>query len=133
MVARALMMIALVAAATACDGTDDDEAADGDSVAWCAQFDAAIMAGAAVDELGADDPGTDEALAAVNEEFAALGNLDPPAAIAEDWQTVAATPTTDETGALDLGGERAEAGDRIADWALQECELSTGARAELDD
>ena len=85
-----------------------------------------------MDDLDVDDPATDEALAAVQDAFAALADLEPPAAIAGDWETVTGPLPTTETGGIDLEGGFDEAGDRISTWALRECDLSSVARAEME-
>ena len=96
-------MAALVLVATACDRSGGG-GADANVTAWCAQLDVAATAGAAVDGLDVDDPGTDEALAAVRDAFAALADLEPPAAIAGDWETVTGPLPTTEAGGIDLEG-----------------------------
>jgi len=124
-------MAALVLVATACDRSGGG-GADANVTAWCAQLDVAATAGAAVDDLDVDDPGTDEALAAERDAFAALADLEPPAAIAGDWETVTGPLPTTEAGGIDLEGGFDEAGGRISTGAPPECDLSSVARAEME-
>jgi hypothetical protein len=126
------LLVAAVGAASGCDTSSGERGAGTDTVAWCEQFGVAMSASAALDALDRDDPGVDTALAAVQHEMGALSELTPPAAIADDWETVSAPPPTNEAGAVELGGPLADAGDRIATWALQECDLSGDVRAALD-
>jgi len=131
-VVRALLTVAVVVATAACSSGGGRDA-DGDVEAWCGQLDVAVTASAEVDELAADDPGVDDALATVQEEMGALADLEAPPAVADDWDTLSGPPPTNDTGGFDLDGAFADAGDRIATWALQECDLSSGARTALED
>lgn len=116
----------LVAACTGGDGVDD-----GDADAWCAQFDVAISATVQVREAASDGDGLDEAFTVVDDEMRALRDLDTPAAIADDWEAVSGPPTTDASGGLDPDGVQEAAGQRVAAWALENCELSNAVRAEM--
>lgn len=130
---RVLVTASLVAAAAGCDRGDDD-GAQSDVVAWCEQFDDAIEASTRIDVgPGRDDPGFDEALGVVDDEMAQLDTLDPPPAIAADWALVTGPLPTNATGGIDVDGQWAEAGARIAAWARDECDLSSGTRAALED
>ena len=110
-------------------GPGDDVQADFD--VWCEQLEVAMTASAELDDLSRDDPGFDDVLAAVQDEIAALSNLEMPRAIASDWETLSGPPPTNGTGGFVLDGELAGARERIAAWAVQECDLSRDARAAL--
>lgn len=127
---QTVLAAAVIVAAAACDSTDSDTGAD--TAAWCRQLDVAVTASAELDTLGRDDPGVDAAFEAVQDEMSALADLPAPPDISADWETVSGPPPTDDTGAFDLGDEFADAGDRIGAWALDNCDLSSGARAALD-
>ena len=126
--APALAAVALVVGATACR-----HAATGDGPeAWCAQLDVAVVATARLDELGRDDPDVDTALAAVQDEMAALADLDAPPAIAADWAAVSAPPVTDAAGRRRRRhARRGRPADRVVGPAVG-ADLSAPARAALD-
>jgi len=131
--ARASLAVAALGVAAGCDAADGTGEAAADTAAWCAQLDVAITASVRLDALERGAPEVEEALAAVQDEMAALDALTPPAPIAGAWATLAGSPATDTTGRVDPGGARADAGERVAAWARQECALSPDVSAALLD
>jgi hypothetical protein len=130
-IGRMILIGSLVAATAGCDGSDEDGSAGADR-AWCQQLDVAVTASTGADGAGADDT-SGEVDEDARSELDALADLDAPAAIADDWAVVSGPPPTSETGAFDLGGDWAEAGDRVLTWAVENCDLSEDARAQLTD
>jgi len=60
----------------ACDGSDPGQDVGADVVAWCEQLDVAFRASAGIAALDRDDPGLGEALATMQDEMAALVDLE---------------------------------------------------------
>jgi hypothetical protein len=116
--AHASVVVALGVAA-GCDANDGTGERAADTAAWCAQLDVAMTASVRLDALERGVPEVEEALAAVQDEMAALDALTPPAPIEGAWATLTDSPASDATG-------------RVEAWAWQECALSPEVRAALD-
>jgi hypothetical protein len=131
LVGRLLVASITVATIAACNGGDRGDRTVGPDV-WCAQLDDAISASAQFDAMDRDDPGRDDASAQMHDELAVLANLDPPADLTDEWAVVSTPPPTNDGGGVQLDRQRTEAGQRIAAWALQNCQLGTDSRHELE-
>jgi hypothetical protein len=134
---RTAAVVLLIAhTAVACSSSDSEPGgSDGaDSAeAWCHQLDELWMATSRVDDLDVGSPGFTDAMTAVDDHVQALDDLAAPDAIADDWILVRVPPTADATGRIGVDDEQQAAGERVAAWALEHCELSAAARAALED
>jgi hypothetical protein len=119
--------------AVACTPSDSEPAGSNATRAWCHQLDELSMATSRLDDLDVDSPEFSAALVAVDDHVQALDDLAAPEAIAQDWIVVRVPPTADATGRIGVGDEEQAAGNRIAAWALEHCELSAATRASLED
>jgi hypothetical protein len=119
---------ALVVCSSCDEGSDRSDTA----AAWCAQLDELYVVTTRLEELDADSPAFADAMAALDDQVQTLDDLATPDAIADDWVILRAPPTTDPTGRIGIDGEQQDAGERVAGWALDHCELSSAARAGLD-
>ena len=129
---RTAAVVLLVAGtAVACSSSDEERGgSDGSDAAraWCHQLDELRMATSRLDDLDVGSPGFTDAMAAVDDHVQALDDLTAPDAIADDWILVRVPPTADATGRIGVDDEQQVAGDRVAAWALEHCELSAAAR-----
>ena len=125
-------VLLLAGAAVAC--SSGDEGTDGSATerAWCRGLDELWAASARLEDLDLDSPALADAMAALDDQVEALDDLPAPDVIADDWVLLRTPPTTDTTGRIGFDEEQEAAGDRVASWALEHCELSAGARAGLE-
>jgi hypothetical protein len=130
---RRVLALAAVAAVpavgvAACSDDDDSGGGGGDVTAWCAGFDRFTAA-----TLRLDTDRSEEALAEVQAEVDKLHDLPVPSEIADDWSAVGQPLATSETGGLQPTGGQSEAGQRVAAWAREHCDLSPEVSAALED